>query len=171
MEVLDEPGVQLAAGVNAVYRLRIAHMNTPLRRLAVFACLMGVVPPGPARSQDEAVPAGVLWEATSQVTMEGMPLGAPPNRMQVCVAAGATEPPGSRNEERGCVNSNFVREGLKVTWSSVCSGPPEMNGQGEITYADEQQASYAGAIRYMTEEGIVTIQLSGQRIGTCDKPR
>lgn len=147
-------------------------MNISLRCLAVLACLVtGGWPPGPIQAQDDTVPAGVLWETTSQVTMEGMPFGAPPQTLKVCAAAGATEPPGSADEERGCVNSDFEREGLKVTWNSVCAGPPEMTGQGEITYADDGESAYSGAIRYTTEEGVVTIQLSGERIGTCDNPQ
>jgi hypothetical protein len=171
MDVLDEPGVPMATVGNAVYRWRVAHMSISLRRLAVLACFVGALPPGPVQAQDETVPAGVQWETTSQVSMEGMPFGPPPTKTKVCAAAGATEPPGSANEERGCVNSDFMQDGLKVTWNSACAGPPQMTGHGEITYADEAQSSYTGTIQYATEKGNVGIQLTGQRVGTCDKPR
>jgi hypothetical protein len=45
-----------------------------------------------------------------------------------------------------------------------------MSGQGTITYSGEGDA-YTGSIRYATEEGTIVINLAGQRIGTCDKPR
>lgn len=147
-------------------------MSKSLRCLAVLACFVaGGWPTGPVQAQDDTAPVGVLWQTTSQISMEGMPYGPPPQKVKVCASAGATEPPGSANDDRGCVNSDFMREGLKVTWNSVCAGPPQMTGQGEITYADEDQSSYTGVIQYMTEEGAVTIQLSGERIGTCDNPR
>jgi len=146
-------------------------MNSSLRHLLVLACFVGALPPGPVQAEDEAVPSGEQWETTSQVAMEGMPFSPPPTKTKVCAAAGATEPPGSADEDRGCVNSDFMQDGLKVTWNSVCAGPPEMTGQGEITYADEARSSYTGALLYATEEGAVTIQLTGQRVGTCDKPR
>jgi hypothetical protein len=170
MKLFVGAGARFAAGVDEVNRLRVAHMNITLPRLALLACFASALPPGPVQAQDEAVPAGVQWQTTSQVTMEGMPFSPPPTRTKVCVPADATEPPGSANDERGCVNSDFMQDGPLVTWNSVCSGPPEMTGEGEITY-DDTQTSYAGALHYTTDEGAVTIQLTGERIGTCDNPR
>lgn len=141
------------------------------RCAAVTILLLGNLLVGAAIAQDDAEqPVGVLWETTSQVSMEGMPYSPPPNKMKLCAAVGAVEPPGSADEERGCVNSDFVRDGSKVTWNSVCAGPPEMTGQGEITY-NEDETAYTGAIRYETADGMITIQLSGQQAGPCDNPR
>jgi hypothetical protein len=102
--------------------------------------------------------------------MEAMPFPLPAQKLKVCAAADASEPPGSASDERGCVNSDMQRDGDTVTWTSVCAGPPEMSGQGTITYSGEGDA-YTGSIRYATEEGTIVINLAGQRIGTCDKPR
>lgn len=146
-------------------------MKISLPRRAAAACLVaGGCVTLTALAQDDPAPAGVLWQTTSQVKMEGMPFGPPPNKVKVCAAAGTPEPPGSADEDRGCVNSDFVQEGHKVTWNSFCDGPPEMTGHGEITYAEDQN-SYSGAIRYETADGIVTIQLNGERIGDCENPR
>jgi hypothetical protein len=134
------------------------------RRWALFAlALLGSVP-GLA-----AEPPGDLWEVTSQMEMEGMPFKMPARPVKVCAARNAQEPAGSANEERGCVNSNMARDGTKVTWTSTCTGPPAMTGQGEITY--EGTDSYTGTIKYTTDEGNMTINLTGKKIGGCDKPR
>lgn len=146
-------------------------MKSFLQHSVVSACLLSFACPiASAQGEDETAAPGVLWQTTSQVKMEGMPFSPPPSTLKVCAPSGALEPPGSADEDRGCVNSDFVQEGLKVTWNSYCSGPPEMTGQGEITYAEDQN-SYSGAINYATADGNVTIQLTGVRDGTCDNPR
>ena len=134
------------------------------RRSALFASvLLGSLPV----LADE--PPGDLWEVTSQMEMEGMPFKMPARPLKICVAKSAQEPPGSANDERGCTNSAMMRAGNKVTWTSSCSGPPAMTGQGEITY--EGTDSYTGTIRYITDEGNMIINLTGKKIDSCDKPR
>jgi hypothetical protein len=44
-----------------------------------------------------------------------------------------------------------------------------MTGQGEITY--EGTDSYSGIIKYVTDDGNMTINLTGKKIGGCDHPR
>ena len=116
---------------------------------------------------------GVQWETTSQMSMEGMSFGGP-QKFKVCAKADATEPPGSTNEERGCTNADFIRTdeptGRTVTWTSNCSGPPAMTGQGRITY-NEAGDAYEGEITYATADGTVVIELTGTRIGECANPR
>ena len=51
---------------------------------------------------------------------------------------------------------------------SVCTGPPAMSGQGEITFTDDTQGAYNGAIRYASEGRVIVINLTGERIDTCD---
>ena len=114
-------------------------------------------------------PPGELWQVTSQMEMEGMPFKMPARPLKICAAKNAQEPPGSANDERGCTNSDMSRDGNKVTWTSSCSGPPAMTGQGEITY--EGTDSYSGTIKYVTDDGNMTINLTGKKIGGCDHPR
>jgi hypothetical protein len=135
-----------------------------LRRTALSALvLLGSLP----ILADE--PPGDLWQVTSQMEMEGMPFKMPARGVKVCAARNAQEPPGSANDERGCVNSGMTRVGNKVTFTSSCAGPPAMTGQGEITY--EGTDSYTGTIKYTSTEANMTINLTGKKIGTCDKPR
>ncbi len=137
-----------------VYLLWIVCLLAPLLTLA---------------QSDSNPPAGVLWEVTSQPTMEGMPGFIPAQTLKVCAKADATEPPGSANDERGCVNSSFQRDNDTVTWTSVCTGPPAMTGSGEIVF--ESEDAYSGVLRYAMAEGTMVIALSGKRIDTCTNPR
>ena len=143
----------------------------PSRKLLFLFFLTYSMNCGQALAQDAA--PGVQWEGTSQMSMEGMTFGAP-QKFKVCAKADATEPPGSANEERGCTNSDFNRTdapaGRTVTWTSSCSGPPAMNGQGRITY-NEAGDAYEGEITYATGEGTVVIALTGTRVGECANPR
>jgi hypothetical protein len=143
------------------------------RRMAVPALLLStflITPLSGARADDPA-PTGVLWETSSQMSMDGMPIPMPAQKVKVCARADAVEPPGSANDERGCVNSDFQHDGQTVTWQSVCAGPPEMTGQGTITYSAEGDA-YEGSLNYVTDEGNIVIALTGQRLpGTCANPR
>ena len=144
-----------------------------LRRMAVPAFLLSttlLVPLSGARAEDPA-PPGVLWETTSQMSMDGMPFPMPAQKVKVCARADAVEPPGSANDERGCVNSDFQRDGQTVSWTSVCAGPPEMTGQGTITYSPEGDA-YEGSLNYVSDEGNIVIALTGKRLPeTCANPR
>jgi hypothetical protein len=134
------------------------------RLLAATLCLLG-----PLSIVADEPPAGDLWQVTSKMSMEGMPFDMPARTMKVCAKKNPEEPPGSANGERGCVNSDMNRVGSKVTWTSTCAGPPAMTGQGEITY--DGTDSYTGTIKYASAEGNMTINLTGNKVGGCDKPR
>ena len=144
-----------------------------VRRIAVPAFLLStslLTPLSGARAEDPP-PAGVLWETSAQMSMDGMPFPMPASKVKVCARTDAVEPPGSANDERGCVNSDFQRDGQTVTWQSVCAGPPAMTGQGTITYSPEGDA-YEGSLNYVTDEGNIVIALTGQRLPeTCANPR
>jgi len=118
---------------------------------------------------DSVAPIGALWEVTSQMSMEGMPMQMPARKMKVCTHVNWTEPPVSENDEQGCSNSDYMRDGDIVTWTSTCAGPPAMAGQGEIRFTGDD--AYSGAINYPSDDGTVVIKLDGHRIGDCDKPR
>jgi len=116
-----------------------------------------------------AEPPGDLWQVTTQMEMEGLPMKMPAQTLKICAAKNAQEPPDSANDERGCANSVIKRVGNKVTWTSSCAGPPAMTGQGEITY--EGTDAYTGTIKYLSDDGNMTINLTGRKIGGCDHPR
>ena len=111
---------------------------------------------------------GDLWEVTSQMSMEGMPMALPSQKAQVCSAKEWKEPPGAADERRKCHNSDFKQEGPKVTWKTVCAGPPEMTGTGEITRNGAD--AWDGTIKFASKEGNMTLKLTGKRLGPCELP-
>jgi hypothetical protein len=144
-----------------------------VRRGAIPLLLLSIIPACPfsALRADDPAPPGVLWETSSQMSMDGMPFPMPAQKLKVCARVDAVEPPGSANDERGCVNSDFQRDGQTVTWQSACAGPPAMTGQGTITYSAEGDA-YEGSLNYATSDGNIVIALTGKRLPeTCANPR
>lgn len=131
------------------------------RLMAVAAAL--VLTFAAARADD---PPGVLWEMKSQMSMVGLPMSPPPTTLKVCTAREWTKPP--PGEDSSCVNSNFQRSGSKVTWDMQCSGQMPMTGHGEITFEGED--AYSGAIDATAEGMTMKINLSGKKLGACDKP-
>lgn len=109
---------------------------------------------------------GDLWETTSQMSMEGMPMQMPANTTKVCSAKEWKEPPGAADKQRDCKTSNMKTVGDKVTWDMQCTG---MTGSGEIVRAGAD--SYAGTIKFAAAQGNMTIKLTGKKVGECDKPQ
>jgi uncharacterized protein DUF3617 len=110
-------------------------------------------------------PKGDQWETTSQMTMEGMPMAMPARTLKVCSKKDWTEPPGG---QKNCKNTNMQVVGNKVTWDVACTGPT-MTGHGEITR--QGTTAYAGNILFTTEQGNMTIKISGRKLGECDNPQ
>jgi len=142
-------------------------MNRNLLRILLIAApsilagswLARAIAADPAAKGDE-------WETTSQMSMEGVPMQMPVQTMKVCAAKNRTEPPGAQREN--CHNTNFQRDGARVTWEVKCSSPA-MSGVGEIVYAGA--GSYAGAIKFLSSDGNMTIKLTGRKLGECDHPQ
>ena len=109
---------------------------------------------------------GVLWESTSQMVMEGMPMKPPPRTVKVCAAQEWNKPP--PGGDPSCVSSNYSRVGNKVTWTVQCSGQMAMTGEGEITLEGD---TYSGQINATADGMSIKILLTGKKIGTCDKPQ
>lgn len=111
-------------------------------------------------------PPGIEWETTSQMVMTGLPFSPPLTRLKVCTPRVWTGPPPGGDPT--CVTSNFQQVGNKVTWTMQCSGDMPMTGDGEITF--EGTDSYTGVINATAEGMTMTINLTGTKLGTCDRP-
>jgi len=111
--------------------------------------------------------AGDLWQVTSKMSMEGMPMEMPAHSMKICAAKVWTKPPAGDNPQQKCVRTDYVITGNKVTWTENCESP-SMTGTGEITR--EGDDAYTGSIKYVSEQGNMTIKLTGHKIGGCDHP-
>ena len=116
-----------------------------------------------ARADD---PAGVLWETTSQMVIEGMPMPMRATTLKICTASEWKRPP--PGGDPSCVTSDYKRVGNTATWAMQCGGKMPMTGTGEITF--DSADSYTGAIKATAEGMPMTIRLSGKKVGTCDKP-
>lgn len=111
-------------------------------------------------------PPGIQWDMTSQMVMTGLPFSPPPTKLKMCTPRVWTRPP--PGGDPSCVTSNFQQVGNKVTWTMQCSGDMPMTGDGEITFQGTD--SYTGAINATAEGMTITINLSGVKTGTCDRP-
>ena len=132
-------------------------------RLAAAAALL-LMAFTPARATDP--PPGILWDTTSQMSMEGLPFTPPAQKLKLCAPRVWTRPP--PGGDKTCVNSDFQMTNGKATWSYVCSGDMPMTGHGEMTF--EGSDSYTGQMVSIAKGMTMTIKLSGKKIGTCDKP-
>ena len=128
------------------------------RTLVVLSALVA-----PALAQDSK---GDLWETTSQMSMEGAPIKLPPNTVKTCTFKDWKEPPGGA--QRNCKVSNMKTVGNKVTWDAQCTGPA-MTGTGEIVRNTPD--SYTGTMKFSSQQGNMTINLTGKKIGGCDNPK
>jgi len=140
------------------------------RRFAAIATLL-FLSSIPVRAADTppaggAKETGDLWEATSQMSMEGMPMALPAQTLKVCAPKEWKEPPAAMDERQKCQNSDFKATGPKATWRVRCAGPPAMTGDGEITRNGAD--AYAGQIKFTSQDGAMTIKLTGKRVGACD---
>lgn len=142
-------------------------MNNSLLRGVLAAVVTTLVSTLLIRALAADAPAkGEQWETTSQMSMEGLPMQMPATTLKICRAKDRTEPPGA--SRANCTNSQYRRDGNKVTWSVQCTDP-DMTGTGEITYADSD--SYSGTLRFTSAQGNMTIKLSGRKLGDCDNPQ
>lgn len=140
-------------------------VGATLRLLAAVLPLIAPVLAVPVSAQE---PKGDLWETTSQMSMEGMPIQMPANTVKVCSAKDWKEVPGASGKQRNCKTSNMKTVENKVTWDVQCTGPT-MTGSGEITRTDAD--SYTGAIKLTSADGNMTIKLTGRKVGGCDNPQ
>jgi hypothetical protein len=141
-------------------------MTLPYPRccLAATLLLLGL----PTVLVAETPAKGDLWEVTSKVSMEAMPMDMPAQTAKICAAKVWTKPPAGDNPQQKCKRSDYTTTGNKVTWTETCVSPP-MTGKGEITRQGSD--AYIGAVTYASEQGNMTVKLAGHKIGGCDNPQ
>ena len=116
---------------------------------------------------DARAETGDLWEVTSQMSMEGMPMAMPAHTSKTCSPKEWTEPPAANDPQNKCTSSDFKTEGSKVTWKVTCTGEHAMSGTGEITRGSD---SYTGTIKFSSSEVAMATNLRGKRVGDCELP-
>jgi len=143
--------------------LAFSYVHRPALKL--ITTLLSVAS-SPVLMSDSTAASGNLWETTSQISMEGMPMQMPVQRLTRCIAKEWSEPPGSGQPGEECTTSDFRHDDNTVTWNSECSNG--MTGQGAITFEGD---TYTGTVNYASDEGDVVIKLTGKIIGECDNPK
>src|SRR5262245_25760322 len=133
--------------------------------LAALAPLMALAAEPAAGAKEP----GDLWEVTSQMSIEGLPMSPPPQTAKVCAPKEWKEPPGASNERQGCKATDMKIEGDKITWKAACTSPVAMTGTGEITRSGD---TFTGAIKMSAAEGgSMSIKLNGKRLADCEFTR
>jgi hypothetical protein len=117
-----------------------------------------------SRAAAEEVP-GELWDVTSQMSMEDMPIQLPSQTMQVCAPKENSEPPPAPGPAENCKTSGFTKNGTTSTWTVSCAGPPPVKGVGQMTRTSADR--YTATIKYESSDGAMTMTINGKRIGTC----
>ena len=141
-----------------------------VRRHYIVAASLLVLGTTVAASAD-APPAGTpgdLWEVTTQMSMEGMPMAMPAQTTKYCSPKEWKEPPAPPDEQHKCKNTDFKVSGATASWKVICAGPPAMTGDGEITR--DGANAYTGQIKFASTEGTMKIKLGGRRLGDCEVP-
>lgn len=141
-------------------------MALPYSRRASAAALV-LLGSLPAVLAADPPPAGDLWQVTSKMSMEGLPMEMPAQTVKYCAAKVWTKPPAGDNPQQKCKRSEYTVTGNKITWTESCESPP-MTGQGEIIRQGND--AYTGTIKYASEQGNMTIKLTGRKVGDCDHP-
>jgi hypothetical protein len=144
---------------------RCVRASAVLLALLAVPCLAHAADPPAGKAPADKAP-GDLWEVTTQMSMEGLPMQLPSRKQQICTPKEWKEPPAAADERQKCVNSEFKVNGPKATWKVKCAGPPESSVEGEIVRDGE--AAYTGSIKLTAPEGNMNIKLAGKRLGACE---
>lgn len=132
--------------------------RSKLPALAALCLVAAIAQSAYAQGKDE------LWEMTTKMEMEGMPMAMPAQTNKVCVEAGKSEaavPAGDSD----CRMSSVKRSGSKTTFRMECTQPEKMTGTGEITRTKD---SMSGTISLKGDDMNMKQTFSGRRVGSCD---
>ena len=107
-----------------------------------------------------------LWEITTKMEMEGMPMKMPAMTHSQCITKKNAVPAGSQPGQECKIVENHI-SGDIVTWKMECDTPEgNVRATGEITYAGD---IFEGTIK-MQMQGMEMLQhLSGKWIGECSQ--
>lgn len=121
--------------------------------------LLVTAPAASAAGNDE------LWEVTSKMVYEGMPMPAPPQR--ICKKKGQT---GGDPSPMGmnCKTTDHKTVGNRVTYRVVCTGKDQMTGTGERTSSPGRYSGKMDLVGTIDgEKSSMSMTYSGKLVGTC----
>lgn len=138
-------------------------MPTRIKSAVVALCLISPL------TAFSAPDTGELWQITTSMEMEGMPMAMPSQTSKACLPKDR-KGDAAIPKDKSCQTTEFKQSGNKSSFKVVCTGKDKMTGAGE--YESLGSDSYRGKMR-MTgtmdgEKMDMTQKFSGKRIGTCN---
>jgi hypothetical protein len=113
-----------------------------------------------------------LWQVTTEMGMQGLPIGMHHRVTTRCITRKDLEDPAQtvlRSSHGHCTVTNYKIGASTATWSMVCTGRAAITGTGQMTYT---RTHYEGSVRMQMQSGearnmeMVT-SFSGKRLGEC----
>jgi hypothetical protein len=141
-------------------KLRYRHLPAAAASFLIVGLAASL--PASAQGKDE------LWEISSKMEMQGMPMAMPAQVNRVCVGK-------NRKDEdlvprqSNCRVVDSKRTGSKYTYRMECAGNDPMTMVGEMTFGAN---AYDGQMRMtMTKTNdTMNMAVSGKRVGDCTAP-
>ena len=131
--------------------------------LAALFCLLFAT----TTTADSEINEG-LWEITTKVEMEGMPMTMAPITNTQCITK-ETLVPKSDQPGQECKVTNHKIEGNKISYDMECSGPGgSVKAHGEATYTDDTMTGKMEMNIPGQGDMKMIMKQSGKRIGPCE---
>jgi Protein of unknown function (DUF3617) len=109
-----------------------------------------------------------LWEITTKMEMQGMPMAMPAQTNKVCQPKDRPQEESAVPADKNCKMSDMQRSGNKSSFKVVCTGKDSFTGTGNFEHNGD---NYKGTIqmqgRMEGENFSMTQNISGKRIGSC----
>lgn len=142
-----------------------------LKRVALAVAIAGVFLWGTLAFAGVEMHEG-LWEITTRMEMQGMPMKMPPRKHTQCLTKNnmlKTMVPREQDEEEDCKITDTKISGNTVTWIMKCKGEGAMEVTGRTTYHGDTFEGTMTMISNDPDEGKMKIinHISGRRIGEC----
>lgn len=130
--------------------------------LTAIFCLLSAA----AATADYDINEG-LWEITTKVEMEGVPMTMAPVTNTQCITKDMLVPKSDQpGQECKIINQKTV--GNTLTYDMECSGPGgSMKGNGEVTYTGDTMTGKMEMSIPGQDDMMMTMKMSGKRIGPC----
>jgi len=111
------------------------------------------------------------WEVTMEMQMANMPMKMPATKTSSCITAeqlakdpNSGLPSGGPGNAQACKVTEQNWMGNTGTWKVTCTGANPTTSEGTMTFMGE---SYTGNVKMTTQQGVMTMQLAGKRLGDC----
>ena len=113
-----------------------------------------------------------LWEITTKMEIEGMPMKMPARKRTQCLTNKnmlKTMVPKEQAQEEECKITDQKISGNTVTWTMKCSGKDAMEITGKTTYHGDTFEGTIIMISNDPDEGKMKMinHISGKRVGEC----